>query len=65
VQELCEGVQEQKNGDKAEAISVGMVVGNVRWQMILWASSISKDMVACSNTQPRCKWIAVQYAAPF
>jgi hypothetical protein len=65
VQELWEGVQEQKNGDKAEAISVGMVVGNVRWQMIRWASSISKDMVACSNTQHRCKWIDGQYVPPF
>ena len=65
MQELWEGVQEQKNGDKAEAISVGMVVGNVRWQMILWASSISKDMAACSNTQPLCKWLNAQYAAAF
>ncbi len=48
---LWEGVQEQKNGDKTEAISGEMVVGNVRWQMILWASSMSKDMAACTNTQ--------------
>ena len=65
MQELWEGVQEQKNGDKAEAISVGMVVGNVRWQMILWASSISKDMAACPNAQPLCKWLKAQYAAAF
>lgn len=40
------GSHEQRNGDSTAAISGGIVEGNVRWQITLWASSMSKDMEA-------------------
>jgi hypothetical protein len=43
----------QRKGDKTAAISGGTVEGKVRWQIILWASSMSKDMSAALEIQVR------------